>query len=917
MATAEELLNSISKNQVSVLSEDDGIFVIDAESRTITVPDSERLFGVEGDKDVERKYFQCPKIVGDNIDLSQHQIYVSYVFTTTENNTIFPTIGNGLYHCEDVEVSGDNITFSWLLSGNVFANPGFIAFKVMAKKSEGSELKTKWNTAPAIGTVLLTVPDGEEIAEEYPDIINQLLTKMESVEQIATPEAMQGYVNAYLEENPVTGGMTEEQEQQLNKNTEDISSLSEDIVNIYKNNEIVKTFRQTKTSEYDVDIVPGEYTVKTLNLYTTVVLYNTDEYSPTEASNYIVWDNNTVYKEKLVKIDLPYKHLHIWQGKTNEEVSVSFESFGTLLSNTYGKKLYEIKATANARSYNNLGSLTSGKNIIFVIDGVVDNCFITLDTNVEYNANSTSKLTILKNKYNAEYHSTPVYKLDTDYKSIRVFNNSPIVICIYEVTEDDYERDNKVVEIYPNWTQNLFYENGENSNVQHTDAISTQKLFENGMYLITFPDELTATFNVKQYNNKTERMNVNSYHPFSVFCSGDDFLRVAFKRKDNQELLPSSSIVSSIRIYLIRHAKTQYDISIAPSDSAMTNKKKADIVLDGKIDTRFLCAVFGCYNSVNAYLYSGTYNISELYTYTDTAKISIPFNSYNFDGGTGYRRYITVTGEHVTSPQDCFGGVNFVVTEGLHNSLKNNGVNYFLIGTPYAVSDEPIQRMATSCNISNINIIGYGYDKPITYVDTTRCLSTMLECVNVRSWSKNICGYDPFETTPNEECCGIRVGRGSNYGIQNYVKHLNVWYCGKGIACNGEHFIFEDVKTHHDYIGFVFGDRKTFGKQEHPNILIGCSIEGCYRLMLLTKSGVKTDESGNSSLPESTLIIIGMSTEALWSIPQNEVVDGKTSQLTLPIKELVKNVWRGRIEIDWTGDVFENGSGTNFVVTQY
>lgn len=235
--TAEELLNSISKNQVSVLSEDDGIFAIDAESRTITVPDSERLFGVEGDKDVERKYFQCPKIVGDNIDLSQHQIYVSYVFTTTENNTAFPTIGNGLYHCEDVEVSGDNITFSWLLSGNVFANPGFIAFKVMAKKSEGGELKTKWNTAPAIGTVLLTVPDGEEIAEEYPDIINQLLTKMESVEQIATPEAMQGYVNAYLEENPVTGGMTEEQEQQLNKNTEDISSLSEDKLDLNQGKE--------------------------------------------------------------------------------------------------------------------------------------------------------------------------------------------------------------------------------------------------------------------------------------------------------------------------------------------------------------------------------------------------------------------------------------------------------------------------------------------------------------------------------------------------------------------------------------------------------------------------------------------------------------------------------------------------------
>ena len=260
MATAEELLNSVLKNEASVLSATDAVFVIDGESRTINVPDSERLFGVEGDKDVERKYFQCPKIVGDNIDLSQHQIYVSYAFTTTENSTSFSD-ADGLYHCEDVEVSGDNITFSWLLSGNVFANPGFIAFKVMAKKSEGEELKTKWNTAPAIGSVLLTVPDGEEIAEEYPDIINQLLTKMESVEQIATPEAMQGYVNAYLEENPVTGGMTAEQEQQLNQNTTDVAglksandgfaikifNLASSVENVFKN----VVFKSANTESFD------------------------------------------------------------------------------------------------------------------------------------------------------------------------------------------------------------------------------------------------------------------------------------------------------------------------------------------------------------------------------------------------------------------------------------------------------------------------------------------------------------------------------------------------------------------------------------------------------------------------------------------------------------------------------------------
>ena len=129
-------------------------------------------------------------------------------------------------------------------------------------------------------------------------------------------------------------------------------------------------------------------------------------------------------------------------------------------------------------------------------------------------------------------------------------------------------------------------------------------------------------------------------------------------------------------------------------------------------------------------------------------------------------------------------------------------------------------------------------------------------------------------------------------------KHLNVWYCGKGVSCNGEHFIFEDVKVHHDYIGFVFGDRHTVGKQEHPNIMIGCSIEGCYRLMTLSKNGITTLQDYDTSLPKSTLIMIGTSTEASWSIPTNEVVDGTTKTKTLPIKEIVKNGWRGRIEID-------------------
>ena len=72
------------QNEIQLISENETI-VIDAEQRTIVIPESENLFGVKFDKDVERKYFQCPKIVGDNIDLSQCQIYIAYVAMTNQN----------------------------------------------------------------------------------------------------------------------------------------------------------------------------------------------------------------------------------------------------------------------------------------------------------------------------------------------------------------------------------------------------------------------------------------------------------------------------------------------------------------------------------------------------------------------------------------------------------------------------------------------------------------------------------------------------------------------------------------------------------------------------------------------------------------------------------------------------------------
>lgn len=204
------------------------ILMIDAEARTIIVPASEMLFGVRQDMDAERKHFKCPKIVGDNVDLSNCHIYISYV-PSKQDGTYDINEDVGAYLCEDLDVDGDYVTFSWKLSGNVFVKAGYIAFAVYAKQADADgNLQTKWHTTFAIGKVLDTLPDGEQIVEKYADVIEQLLNKMENVEKVATHEAMQNYVEAYLAENPPSG-MTDEEREQLQKNTEDISSLSEEM----------------------------------------------------------------------------------------------------------------------------------------------------------------------------------------------------------------------------------------------------------------------------------------------------------------------------------------------------------------------------------------------------------------------------------------------------------------------------------------------------------------------------------------------------------------------------------------------------------------------------------------------------------------------------------------------------------------
>lgn len=593
------------------------------------------------------------------------------------------------------------------------------------------------------------------------------------------------------------------------------------------------------------------------------------------------------------------------------ELKNDLNNTNTMLYNSVG--YYEKKIIKKSGDY--VVNLPKGTYIISgkaysIPNGI--NTTVVLFNDYPYNSTNPDNIKIWDNKYTA--FSEETVELPKTYKYMHVWGqdnfSQPVEITIKKDGEVYHGKTEKITDM--SYIKYDIYENGETGEILHNDLVSTRKIYEKALYIIAFPESLKCMYNAKDYTG--ERKNFEIDTPFSVY--NDDFIRFRFKKRNGENIEPNDPILSNVIVYKVIGKSTCYDVTVSASDTDKEKKEKSDIVLDGENDTKILAALIGCHESISVYLYGGTYNISEMWTTYANTKIALSVNmSNNFDGGIGYRRYINVIGETPCSPQALKSTV-FKVTKDLHTNMDSLG-HYFILGASYPKTNDEITRLATSIIAKNINIIGYKYDKPITYIDTTRCLSTMLDSVNVRGWAENIEKYNQFASLPNMDCCGIRVGRGSNYGIQNHVKNSNVWYCGKGISCNGEHFLFEDVKTHHCYIGWYFGDKKTVGTFEHTNIMIGCTIEGCYRMMILSKQGITEEKPYEDGVgyKHSPLRIIGLSTETWWG---GTADNASPPQATLPILEILKGCYTGAVEIE--SDilkVFEDGSGENMSYTRY
>lgn len=240
---AEELLKGLSEGEMATYSmnpEDEPHIVVNSD-RTITVPDSLKCIGVYRDHNIETVTFDCPRY-WDGHDLSEMNIYINSRCAT---KGVGRTPNSYLVNDVSIDESDSNtIHFTWTISEYVTSVEEKIDFIVCAvdTDADGVEIR-RWHSHVCQDMYICEGFDAvHEIVQAHPDIIEQMLVRIDEVEALVkeleqhgvSAEQIAGAVENYFKENGV-GGATDEQIAQIEQNADDIEKLQKDVSDIKEN----------------------------------------------------------------------------------------------------------------------------------------------------------------------------------------------------------------------------------------------------------------------------------------------------------------------------------------------------------------------------------------------------------------------------------------------------------------------------------------------------------------------------------------------------------------------------------------------------------------------------------------------------------------------------------------------------------
>ena len=192
-----QLLDSIvnpssTSNMVRTTTpETEPMFLVNLNSRTITVPDSLKYIGVIGDHQAETIYFEVDRYF-DDYDLTSDGTvcYIQYR-NAAGNEAVTPSL--------KMLVSGSNkIRFGWTITNQVALSAGAVTFAVRFYKIENQQLVYSLNTKPAT----IYISDGMLISEDSPNFSVPLTDIEDLLTQIR--DELKNYDNIVL--NPLING---------------------------------------------------------------------------------------------------------------------------------------------------------------------------------------------------------------------------------------------------------------------------------------------------------------------------------------------------------------------------------------------------------------------------------------------------------------------------------------------------------------------------------------------------------------------------------------------------------------------------------------------------------------------------------------------------------------------------------------
>ena len=175
--------------------------VIINQDRTVIVPESEKKIGIQYDHNVNTISFDCPRYPDEDptIDMSTMSIYINYMLADK-------TLGSSLAINVAVDEMDPNIIhFDWKITHAITSIKGLLSTLICIKQvdADGNEIY-HWNTDLF---QKFFVGEGMECLEPLvdmnPDVITQLLLRMDDVDERTSETVLRRLISDYMIEHPL------------------------------------------------------------------------------------------------------------------------------------------------------------------------------------------------------------------------------------------------------------------------------------------------------------------------------------------------------------------------------------------------------------------------------------------------------------------------------------------------------------------------------------------------------------------------------------------------------------------------------------------------------------------------------------------------------------------------------------------